>query len=381
MKIYLYLEDYAALDRLPRNGMEKAVAGLARGLAGAGAEVAILCEGAADRVLPPTAALPCAVHCFHDKARRGQYFLAGSLKKFIAEEIQPTDLVVLNGIFHPSVYLVSRLLRRRGIRFIVSPHDPYHDTIFIKNRKLKLPYWYLIERRLLQQALAVQVLDRRHEDLLRNRGITTPVIEVVDGFDENDVPDGSTLSWSTTGRPRLLFLGRMEMLNKGLDLLIDAMALPGPHVDAELTLQGPDYGDRAALRKRATQLNLDIRVTFLEPDYTASSSQIAARHDIMVLPSRFEGFSLAALEAMLAGRPIVISRIAGLAPHVQAANAGVLVDATIPSIALGIDQLLARRNEWREIGLRGRQYVLENLTWQKIGQGALDNYRRLLVSK
>jgi glycosyltransferase involved in cell wall biosynthesis len=383
MKIYFYFADYAALDRPAQIGMEKAVLGLAKGLAAAGAEGAILCETDADRVLPigPSTGTSTAwlVRSFANRAKRKHLSLAPTLRRFVAEQISPGDLVVLNGMFHPSVYQMSRLLRRRGIAYIVAPHDPYHQSVFIKNRILKLPYWHLLERPLLQQALAVQVLDRRHGDQLLSRAIDTTPLEILNGFDEAQVPPESELSWSTTGCPRLLFLGRMETVNKGLDLLLDAMALPGPQREVELTLLGPDGGDLASLQARAEHLNLNGAVRFVPPDFSVSAPILASRYDALVLPSRFEGFSMAAMEAMLAARPVVISRIAGLTPHVQAARCGFIVDATPQSIADGIAKLLAARNQWREMGLRGRRYVLENLCWRKIGANALAEYQHLLA--
>ena len=46
------------------------------------------------------------------------------------------------------------------------------------------------------------------------------------------------------------------------------------------------------------------------------------RHDLFVLPSRFEGFGLSALEAMLAARPVLVSDVAGLAPHIRERTPG-----------------------------------------------------------
>jgi glycosyltransferase involved in cell wall biosynthesis len=44
----------------------------------------------------------------------------------------------------------------------------------------------------------------------------------------------------------------------------------------------------------------------------------------------------------------------------------------------GLQKLLQRRSEWREMGLRGRQYVIDNLNWKKIGEKALSEYQKLL---
>ena len=54
-----------------------------------------------------------------------------------------------------------------------------------------------------------------------------------------------------------------------------------------------------------------------------------------------------------------------------------VVDSTVDSIRAGIEQLIARRSEWRQIGLRGRRYVLENLNWPHIARDALMEYGKL----
>jgi glycosyltransferase involved in cell wall biosynthesis len=80
------------------------------------------------------------------------------------------------------------------------------------------------------------------------------------------------------------------------------------------------------------------------------------------------------MEAMLAGRVLVVSDIAGIAPYVQASDCGVVVKSEPQAIKSGILSLLARRSEWKEMGLRGRQYILENLHWQKIAARAMEEY-------
>jgi glycosyltransferase involved in cell wall biosynthesis len=149
--------------------------------------------------------------------------------------------------------------------------------------------------------------------------------------------------------------------------------------DAQLTLQGPDWGDRPKLEKQTSKLAISDRVTFLEPNYQVSPSALIANYDIFCIPSRFEGFSLSALEAMLAGRVIVVSEIAGIAPHVQASGCGVVVKPEANAISAGFQELLQRRSEWKTMGLQGREYVLEKLDWQNIAAQALEQYQRLSV--
>ncbi|MBC8105762.1 MAG: glycosyltransferase [Anaerolineae bacterium] len=377
--IYHYLRDFSPESPRFNTGMEKAVSGLAAEIAAIdpSAHSTVLCEGpkAVDIQRPEG----FRVICFDNTSVAKQRFsLAPALRRFVEEEIQDS-LVVLNAIFHSGVWLFSHELRRMSVPFIVAPHDPYHPAIFEGNRLKKEIYWRLFERPMLRGAAAVQVLDRRHQQYLIARGVNTPYIEVVNGYVPEEVPDESRLEWRSDGPIKILFLGRIDRINKGVDLLVEAFTqISRSNSQVHLTVQGPDHGDAAMIRQQVAQAGLSDRIDVFPPDYKTIPTELAARFDLFVLPSRFEGFGLSALEAMLAGRPIIISEIAGLAPHVQKCDGGVVVEASVESIKAGIEQLIARRSEWREIGMRGRKYVLENLNWSRIAQDALVEYRKIL---
>ena len=375
MKIHLYLKDFRPTHK-PESGMEKAVAGLAGGLAPGGIETTVLCESDADHTIHSPAGY--TIRCFRNNRKRRQLHLAPGLKDYVDSEIDEQSLVILNAIFHPSVARFAALLRRKDRPYIVAPHDPYHPTIFVKNARMKWPYWYFVERPMLRKAAAVQVLDERHGTLLAERGVHTKIITVGNGFVSGDVPAEQSLSFDSHRPARLLFLGRMEMLNKGLDLLIDAFTAAAASRDIYLTLQGPDGGDLAALKSRAAASAARDRIQFLPPDFFATSSALIAGHDLFVLPSRFEGFSLAAMEAMLAARPVIISDIAGLAPHVARAGAGVVVDSTVDSIRTGLIHMLDRRSDWHQMGVAGRTYALQHFQWDHIAAQAAKAYQQLL---
>ena len=270
MKVHLYLKDFNPVER-PSGGMEKAVAGLAGGIIASGGDAIILCEADADHTIQAPEGF--TIRCFRNDHKRKRLHLAEGLKRYVDSEMNGSSLVVLNAIFHPSVARFAGLLHRRGIPFIVAPHDPYHDTIFVKNALVKWPYWYLIERPMLRRASAVQVLDRRHGELLRKRGVETPVIEVINGYRETDVLPADEICYRTGGTTRILFLGRIESINKGLDLLIDVFSEVAETADVDLTLQGPDAGDLAALKAQAASVKHGNRIQFLPPDFKTSSGQ------------------------------------------------------------------------------------------------------------
>jgi glycosyltransferase involved in cell wall biosynthesis len=378
MRIALYLKHFPAAGEPVRGGSATAVDGLAAGLAQNGAEAVVLCEGTARSSTSATSGY--RVECFRNTGRTHRSFtVARELRRYAADWLrgQP-GLCVLNGMFHPSCFALGRSLRNDGVPYVAQPLDPYDRWLFRRNAHLKWPYWYLFERRHLRDARAVQLLDRGHEAPLRSLGVQTPVIEAPAGIVAAAEPPPALRRQPAA--PSFAFLGRLDAYNKGLDLLIEAFARLAAQGGQRptLSLRGPDWGDRAPLQRRTEALGLSDRVAFLDPDYARTPVQILAEHDVLCLPSRFEGFGLVALEAMLAGRVLLVSERAGVARHVLASGCGLSVPPSVEGVAAGLRTILERRGGWAEMGQRGRRYALEQLQWKNVAAGALQSYARLL---
>lgn len=378
MKVYFYTRYFSDdLRYILSEGTRKAIHGLVSGMVNCGVEVTILCEGKEDAVYEMDSGYQIRQFC--NASRFKNFNVPKSLKSFIAKNLDRNTLIVLNGIFQPKISSLSYFLKRFEIPYIYAPHDPYHPSIFNSRSYLKWPYWYLFECKLLQGAKAIQVLDIRHADYLRHLKVSTPVIPAPNGFSNRDLHAEETLTWDLERSPELFFLGRMDTHNKGLDLLLDAFSETVNTVASRLTLQGKDKGDRPALEARANALGLSNQISFLEPDYDQSSSRLIQKYDIFCLPSRFEGFGLSALEAMLAGRVLLVSNVAGIAPHVRASGCGIVVEPRVDDIKKGLLELLSQRAKWKEMGLNGRRHALENLQWDKIAANVLDDYQKVLL--
>jgi glycosyltransferase involved in cell wall biosynthesis len=379
MKLYIYTKRFPPdMMLIKSEGTKKAVHGLASGLVKCGVEVTILCEGESNGSFEMPEGYK--IQCFTNPNQNQSFKIASGLKQFISQNLDQDNLVILSGIFQPRIYAISRFLKKCSIPYIVFPHDPYNPAIFSKNSQLKWVYWHLLERRVLREAKAVQVLDMRHTKFLRDLKVNTPVIAAPNGFLPNEVCPEASLNWNTESIPKLFFIGRIDTHNKGLDLLIDAFAKIVETTDAKLIIQGADQGDKKNLEDRVARLSLSSRTLFLPADYSTPTPLIIKNYDVFCVPSRFEGFSLAALEAMLAGRVLLVSEVAGIAPHIKASGCGVVVAPEVSEIQSGLIELLERRSDWKEMGLKGRRYALEHLDWNKIASSALDQYQQLVKS-
>ncbi len=375
MTLYLYLKHFPVNQITFHEGTSKAVHGLASGFVQNGANVVILCEGRT----PGTSTTPAgySVVCFAAPHSSPSFRLSKNLRNYLKSVVQPTDLVILNGIFHASVYAMARSLQRLGIPYIAAPHDVYHRLMFQKSAILKWLYWFLCEKSMLQQALAIQNLDDSQSALLRQRGVRTPCMALPNGFDQVDMSAIEDCHPFQLAAPRAIFFGRIDAHHKGLDLLIQGFSQSPLAAIGTLVLQGPDAGDLKSLMALAVKTPQSASINFLPPNYETSPIQFLQHYDIFCLTSRFEGFGLSALEAMLAGRVLLVSAEAGIARHVVASGCGVTVPPTVEGVRQGLTQLLDCRSQWAAMGLRGRDYALKNLQWGVIARQALTHYQRL----
>jgi glycosyltransferase involved in cell wall biosynthesis len=174
----------------------------------------------------------------------------------------------------------------------------------------------------------------------------------------------------------LVFRGRIDPYHKGLDLLLLAVARLKDTYAMRITIQGPDFGGRDKLIKLTQRLCISSIVSFVGPDYS-SPYPFLSKHDVFCLPSRWEGFGVAALEAMLAKRVVLVTRSAGIALHVKESGCGVLVEPTTDSIVDGLCELISRKPHWPEMGSDGQRYAMNTLNWKQIAGKALSDYQGL----
>lgn len=131
-------------------------------------------------------------------------------------------------------------------------------------------------------------------------------------------------------RARIMSVGRLVPAEKGQDVLIRAIEkCVARGLDVECTFVGsPAAGDSQALpmlEALASSLELDDRVHFVQG--RTDVAILLADADIFVLPSRWEGFGLALVEAMAAGLPVIASNIAGPASIVTDGIDGLLFES------------------------------------------------------
>jgi glycosyltransferase involved in cell wall biosynthesis len=164
-----------------------------------------------------------------------------------------------------------------------------------------------------------------------------------------------------------LTLGAVARLSpeKGLDVLLRAAArLREQAVDLHVLLVG-DGPARNDLVRLAAELKLDDRVEFTGEVAHDEVPAMLQRMDIFAIPSTWEGFGVAALEASAMELPVVGSRIHGLPDVVIEGETGLLVPPADPvSLADAIARLALDPQLRQRMGQAGRAFVQKEYRWQ-----------------
>jgi glycosyltransferase involved in cell wall biosynthesis len=159
---------------------------------------------------------------------------------------------------------------------------------------------------------------------------------------------------------------RLVEPKKGLSVLLRAVArlecVAGrPLCQVLIVGKGPAEGMLKALSK---DLGIDTRVHFT--GQRLDVPRLILLMDAFVLPSLYEGFGIAILEAMAAGKPVVATTVGGIPEFVVSGESGLLVkpgDAV--SLAQAIKQLLDQPEYARSIARAGQNRARKSYSIEK----------------
>ena len=110
------------------------------------------------------------------------------------------------------------------------------------------------------------------------------------------------------------------------------------------------------IERLAERFGLGGRVTFA--GYVERVEDIWAQNHVLVMPSRFEGLPLAMVEAVLCGRPVVATDVAGHSEIIKDGVTGFLADApTVTSMAKALERMWERRYDLQVMGEAGAKNI------------------------
>jgi len=308
-----------------------------------------------------------------------RFAFSPELRRVIAEELEAADVLHIHSLFLYPELAAYRAAVRRGVPYIVSPHGAVDPFLRGRGRFRKSVVDALWQRRMLHHAAAVHFTTTEEARLagdlqLGPRQAVVPTGIWADEFSRLPDPHEFRGRHGLNGLV-VMFLGRLSF-KKGLDVLVDAF-VEAQLGDAHLVVAGPDdEGLTPGLVAAAEAAGARDRLVFTGMLQGVERLQALAATDIWVLPSYSENFGIAAVEALAAGRAVVMSPAVNIAAKVQAARAGVIVEARAPALAAELRALAADPQRRRTLGDAARRFARQ-YDWSSVVRGFVELYERV----
>jgi len=315
---------------------------------------------------------------FESSAGRRLYY-APALASTLRAQIHDFAVVHTHAIYLWPLWTAARHAHRAGVPYVVSPRGMLEKELIEQKSVLwKAALIGFFERRTLEHAAAIHVTSRREADEARAFGFDLPpMCEIPNGVDpEPTAATGVSAAVATivAGGPYALYLGRINW-KKGLDRLLRALAY-APQV--RIVLAGNDEeGYRQILEPLASAHGVAGRVLFAGQVSGSDKAALLHHADFLVLPSYSENFGNVVLEAMLAGRAVVVTPEVGVASIVRDANAGVVVEGDPALLGAAMARLAADPALRASLAANGRELAATRFTWDVVAGRMETLYSRI----
>ena len=278
------------------------------------------------------------------------------------------DLVVISMGSHLGGELWMDACKKRGIKYVVIVQAIIEFNWEDSDATHRSAQWY-------ESANAVYCVSMGNLEFLRTylssdlknaKVVRNPVNVALDSAPE----------WpSTQGGFHLACVGRLQMDAKGQDLIIRLLSMEkwrNRQIHVSLYGSGPH---RESIKRNIQRCSLNNLV--LE-GHVDNPVVIWERNHALLMPSRYEGLPLSVVEAMLCGRPCIVTDVAGNAEVVQDNINGFLAAGpNLKSLDEAMERAWNRRDEWRRMGKAAAEQIREFLPADPIETFAQELLSRL----
>jgi glycosyltransferase involved in cell wall biosynthesis len=176
------------------------------------------------------------------------------------------------------------------------------------------------------------------------------------------------LPWPDAAAPklRLACVSRLQVRSKGHDLLLRALATQEwSNRDWLLTFYG-EGENRRALEGLANFLGISSKVRFA--GHIADLIPIWQDCHWLAQPSRHEGMPMSLIEALLAGRPALVTDVAGHSEVIRDGENGIVAAApTVMELQKALERVWQRQAEWPAMGQSAAQRIREQMPADPVG--------------
>lgn len=285
-------------------------------------------------------------------------------------ESQP-DVIVYNGLCY-SIYnekkLLSYLEEHKDVSFVLLGHLNNEG-----NTRIDAQVADVIIRAYRRANKLCFVSERSRENAEKQLNTTIDNYCIV--RNPVNMPNVNIVDYPSDLTPQMACVGNLVMNHKGQDILIELLAQPHwLEKPWHLNIYGRG-ADEAFLRDKIRKLQIEDRVTL--HGRVNDIRKIWEDNHLLLMPSHKEGAPLALVEAMLCGRPSVVTDVGGNSEWVtHGTNGFIAKKPTVMHFETALLEAFSRQEEWVSMGIKAHETALE-----KYDSRAGESFYKLLTGR
>lgn len=267
-------------------------------------------------------------------------------------------------------------LQKRGVNVIATVHHPITQDRDIalaaateKGQRWLINRWYsflAMQKKVVQQLEhVITVSHQSQQDIVAAFDRPAEKIQVIpNGVDSNLF---KPLDNITRTPFRLITTASSDQPLKGLSVLLRALAQLCSEFPALNLIVIGKLKENGETQKELQALNLQEVVQFKSGISNQQLVEEYAQASIAIVPSLYEGFGLPAAEAMACAVPLICSD-GGALPEVVGKAARLIRAGNVDDLQTALRELLINEEIRNRLGVKGREHILRQLSWDCVGK-------------
>lgn len=219
---------------------------------------------------------------------------------------------------------------------------------------------------------AIVTTTMMREYVLENYGLAAAKVQVIPNYVLTDlfIPNGIEKGQA---KPCLIYVGRLSQ-QKNLFGLLEA--LQGLAVRLVIIGDGPQ---RQQLEEKVISYGLEVSFLGNQPHHQLP--RLLNQADLFILPSIWEGHPKVLLEAMACGLPVIGAKTPGIQELIRHGETGYLCGTSPIEIRMAIQEMISDTELRRRVGRNGREFVVQNLSLDRIVELEMQLLTSLVAEK
>lgn len=299
---------------------------------------------------------------------------------YLPEPFNKPDIVIFHGIYIIEYIKLAKYILKKNIPYIIVPHGSLTNNAQQIKRYKKIIANFILFNKFVEDAKAIQFLSQNEKQQSQKFKIRESFVSG-NGMEIFNI---KPKNFHNMKKIKFIYIGRIAIYHKGLDLLIKAINLVNKKKlgeQIEFYIYGPTNNETYKLKRMIKKYNIQNIVKLENALYDDEKKEILSEPSIFIQTSRLEGQPLGIMEAMAYGLPCLVTNGTTFGKIIEENNCGYSSSEDEEKIAENILKILENRSNLEKFSYNAYNYAKKYFDWNYIAKKTIENYNKFVEDR